>query len=207
MPQTLTFNELAKKIIDTPSKHRQRIIAIDGGGGSGKTTFASYLQKEIPGSFVVEIDDFYRPPQLRIPLTSTNVINYNFDWDRFNTLVLEAVKYNKDVCYQLYNSEAGTLSGEIISVPRNATIIVEGVWSMQSKFVDFYDYLIWLEAPAEIRLKRGLLRDGEKMRQVWERDWIPTDEKYREAYQPQLQADCIVDSASSDFQKNKIVVF
>lgn len=206
MIETLTFSELAKKIIRLPQKHRQRIIAIDGGGGAGKTTFATCLQKEIEGSFIVEIDDFYRPPQLRTPLTSTNIINYNFDWHRFHTLVLESVKNNQPISYQLYNFQAGTLSGEVISVPRDATIIVEGVWSLQEAFVDFYDYCIWLEAPSAIRLERGLLRDGEGMRKEWEQEWIPSDTYYRETQKPHLQANCIVDSKASDFQNDKIVL-
>jgi uridine kinase len=205
MTNVITFSELSQRIINLPSKHHQRLIAIDGGGGSGKTTFATRLQKEIAGSFIVKIDDFYRPPQLRSPLVSTQVINPNFDWDRFRKLVLEPVKNNQDICYQLYNFDKGTLSGEIISVPKSSTVIVEGVWCMQTAFVDFYDYRIWLEAQATIRLQRGVLRDGEDMRQAWEQEWIPIDEYYQETQKPQLQANCIVDSGSSDFQNDKIV--
>lgn len=206
MTKTLTFSELAKQIINAPHKHRQRLIAIDGGGGAGKTTFATCLQKEIAGSFIVKIDDFYRPPQLRTPLQSTKIINPNFDWDRFRTLVLEAVKNDAGIRYQLYDFAAGTLSGEIIHVPPDATIIVEGVWSLQQAFIDFYDYRIWLEAPAATRLERGVLREGEEMRQVWEQEWIPIDEHYQKTYKPQLKADCVIDSVNSDFQKDKIVL-
>lgn len=201
-----TFDELAKEITSKPPKHRQRIIAIDGGGGAGKTTFANHLQKEIAGSCVVHVDDFYRPPQLRTPLVSTNVMNPNFDWDRLRTLILEAVKNDQDIRYQLYDFEAGTLSGKIISVPRDATIIVEGVWSLQKAFVNMYDYRIWLEAPAALRLERGVSREGEGMRQVWEHEWIPIDDYYKQTEEPHRRADCIIDSVSSDFQHNKIVI-
>lgn len=206
MINVLTFGELSKKIINLPTKHRQRIIAIDGGGGAGKTTFAEELQKEIPGSFIVEVDDFYRPPQLRTPLPSTKVINHNFDWDRFRTVVLEVVKSNRDVRYQLYDFKKGTLSGKVLSVPRDATIIVEGVWSLQKAFIDFYDYCIWLEAPAEMRLQRGLSRDGEDKRQIWEQEWVPIDEYYKETQKPHLQANIVVDSANSDFKNDKILL-
>jgi len=207
MTKSLTFSELAKKITDAPHEHRQRLIAIDGGGGAGKSTFATHLQKEIAGSFIVKIDDFYRPPQLRVPVLSTEIINPNMDWDRLRSLVLEAVINNQDISYQLYDFEAGTLSGEVVHVPHDATIIVEGVWSMQEAFKDFYDYCIWLEAPTETRMERGVLRDGEAMRQVWEQEFVPIDERYREAQKPQLRANCVVDSHSSDFQNNKIVLF
>lgn len=125
MSSIQNFKKIAQKILATPSKHRQRLIAIDGGGGAGKTTFASYLQKEIAGSFIIKIDDFYRPPQLRSPIVSTQVINPNFDWSRFYKLVLEACKNDTDISYQLYNTKEGTLSDGFVSVPRDATVILE----------------------------------------------------------------------------------
>lgn len=206
MTTVQTFRELAHRIISLPQKHRQRLIAIDGGGGAGKTTFAACLQKEIPGSCVVKIDDFYLPPQLRTPVVFVDVINPNFGWDRLHKLVFEAVKNDQDISYQLYNFDQGTLSGEVKRIPRGATVIVEGVWSMQTAFLDFYDYCIWLEAPAAIRLERGVSREGEEMRQVWEQEWIPIDEHYQKTQEPQHKANCIIDSAGSDFQNNKIIV-
>jgi uridine kinase len=206
MTKMFTIDDLAKKITKTPHKYRQRIIAIDGGGGAGKTTFASYLQQAIPGSVVVKIDDFYKPPQLRTPLLSTKIINPNFDWDRLRTSVLEAVKENRDIRYQLYDFKAGNLSGKFISIPFDATIIVEGVWSLQKAFLDFYDYRIWLEAPSDVRMERGVARDGEEFRKVWEEEWIPIDDSYKEIHKPHLQADCIVDGIHSNYSSNSIVV-
>jgi len=203
---TLTFGELANKITNLPFKYRQRLIAIDGGGGAGKTTFANRLQKEIPGSCIVRVDDFYLPPQLRTPVLSMDVINPNFDWDRIRKLVIDAVKDDKDISYQLYDFKNGTLTGEVIRVPRDATIILEGVWSMQEAVIDFYDYRIWLEAPANLRLERGVSRDGEELRQVWVDEWIPIDESYKKIQAPYLRADIIVDSARSDFEKDCIVL-
>jgi cytidylate kinase len=78
---------------------------------------------------------------------------------------------------------------------------------MQTAFINFYDYLIWLEAPAEMRLQRGVLRDGEDMRQIWEQEWIPIDKYYRETQKPYLQANHIIDSENSDFLNDKIVIF
>lgn len=204
MKEIITFSELAKKILNLPLKHHQRLIAIDGGGGAGKTTFASCLQKAIPGSHIVKIDDFYRPPHLRTPVLSTSEINPNFDWDRLRTLVLDAVRDDKNISYQLYDFEAGTLTGKVIDVPRDATIIIEGVWSMQESFTSLYDYRIWLEAPANLRLERGVSRDGEELRQVWVDEWIPIDESYKKIQAPHLRADSIVDSADSDFEKDHI---
>lgn len=200
----LSFTDLAKQIIALPSKYNQRLIAIDGGGGAGKTTFASHLQKAIPGSCIVKIDDFYRPPKLRKSFLSSEVINPNFDWDRLRSSVLEAVKQNKPVTYQLYDN--ATLAGETITIPSIATLIIEGVWSFQEKFLNYYDHRIWLEASSEVRLSRGIARDGESLRKAWEEEFIPIDEHYKERYQPQRQADYIVDSEQSDFLNDKVML-
>lgn len=207
MATTLTFKDLAQRIANSPPKHAQRIVAIDGGGGAGKTTFAKGLHQAMPNSYILTIDAFYRPPQLRTPVLTTNGTNHDFDWDRFRASVLEAVKNNQPVSYQRYDVKTGQLSADEIHVPRNETIIVEGVWSLQTAFTPYYDYCVWLEAPAPVRLQRGVLRDGEKMRQVWEEEFIPIDERYREVQSPQLRADCVVDSEKSDFEKGMIVVF
>jgi uridine kinase len=206
MTTRITFKEFAQQIGRVACKHRQKVIAIDGGGGAGKTTFASYLQQAIAGSTIVKIDDFYRPPQLRTPLFSTKIINPNFDWDRLRTSVLEAVKEDREIRYQLYDFKTGTLSGEIISIPSDVTIIVEGVWSLQEAFRGFYDYRIWLEVPSDIRMERGVARDGEEYRKVWEEEWIPIDESYKEIYKPHLRADCVIDSLHSDYTKDSIVL-
>ena len=206
MTKIFTFKDLAEKISRMPYKHRQRIIAIDGGGGAGKTTFASYLQRAIARSVIIKIDDFYRPPQLRTPLLSTKIINPNFDWDRFKASVLEAIKEDREIRYQLYDFKAGTLSGEIISIPSDVTIIVEGVWSLQEAFRGYYDYRIWLEAPPDVRMERGIARDGEAYRNVWEEEWIPIDESYQEIYKPHLQANCTIDALHSDYTKDCIVM-
>lgn len=202
----MTFERLADMILRAPQKNNRRLIAIDGGGGAGKTTFAGYLQQAIPGSHVVRIDDFYRPPELRSPLNSTKEINPNFDWDRLNSLVLEPGKKNSDIVYQLYDFRSGVLSEETVEIPSGATIIIEGVWSMQEVFVDVYDYCIWIEAPENIRLQRGVTRDGEDFRKIWEDEWIPIDEYYKESQKPQDKADIIVDSCASNFAKNDIVL-
>ncbi len=201
-----TFGELAENIARIIAKYRQPLIAIDGGGGAGKTTFSNALQKAMPSSHIVRIDDFYRPEQLRVPLESTKSINPNFDWNRLQASIFDAVRENKAISYQRYDHSTGVLSNEVIQVPDSVPIIIEGVWSMQEAFLDFYHYRIWLEAPADIRLERGVKRDGEDFRETWELEWIPIDDYYRQTYKPYLKADCVINSADSDFLADKIIL-
>ncbi len=195
----MTFAELADRIQNQPLKNGQKIIAIDGGGGAGKSTFAKQLQAAYHNSFIIPIDHFYRPSPLRQPVLPTDIINKNFDWDRFYTDVMDAAVQGKEVRYQMYDNSKGDLSGQIINIPKDAVIIVEGVWSMQKKFIDLYDYTVWLEAPVATRLQRGLLRDGEASRVFWEDEYIPIDERYKEIQKPYERAAMAVNSSESDF--------
>ena len=201
----MNFTEVAQHIIATPSTHKQQLIAIDGGGGAGKSTFAQHVQQALPGSVIVAIDTFYKPPQLRVPVESFAEPNPNFDWDRFEQSILKAVENGEPLQYQTYDFQEGSLTGDIVEIPSDATIIVEGVWSMQSAFLPYYDFCIWLEAPAAFRLERGVARDGEALRVVWEEEWIPIDETYKAIEEPHLHADVIVDSYASDFTKDLII--
>ena len=199
------FKDLANQATTTPAKNNQRLIAIDGGGGAGKSTFAQFLQQAIPDSAIIHIDDFYQPPQVRVPVTSFDKPNPNFDWHRIEKLVFEAVQQNKPISFQKYDFKKGTLSGEIITIPTSSTVIIEGVWSMQDRFVSWYDYCFWLEAPANFRLERGVARDGEDFRSIWEEEWIPIDQAYQQTQEPQKKAHCTINSLKSDFMKDQII--
>ena len=42
-------------------------------------------------------------------------------------------------------------------------------------------YTIWVDCPCEVRLRRGVERDGERMRAVWVEEWMPAEDLYVEA--------------------------
>jgi hypothetical protein len=44
----------------------------------------------------------------------------------------------------------------------------------------------------ETRLSRGIKRDGESMRQTWEEDWMPREEKYMSSHHPADRCDLII---------------
>ena len=52
-------------VLNSPAAHY--IISIDGRCASGKTTLASALQKKLPDSQVVHLDDFFLRPEQRTP--------------------------------------------------------------------------------------------------------------------------------------------
>jgi len=79
------------------------IIAIDGLGGSGKSTLAKELLEYLPNSFIVHMDDFYKPKELRKKSYSSTEIGGYFDWQRLEKQILIPFIENRDIKYQKYN--------------------------------------------------------------------------------------------------------
>ena len=73
--------------------------------------------------------------------------------------------------------------------------MVEGVCALHAMFREAYDLRIWVEAPRELRLARGIARDGEESRDVWENQWMPSEDRYVERDDPVSAADLIVDGS------------
>lgn len=193
-----SFAGLAKKILELPAKYRQKIVGIDGGGGAGKSTFTQFLQKELPGSVIIHVDDFYMGPWDK-RLDHTNyVVNPLFDWDRFSNEVLAPVKKGERLQYHVYDWHKHS-TDEVVAVPADAIILVEGVSTTQKRFAESYDYKIWVDAPEEVRLQRALARDGEHMRFLWEEDWLPVERNYVAKDNPASRADVVVKGGSCDF--------
>lgn len=196
--EKLSFKELADRVVKLKSKHRQKLIGIDGGGGAGKSTFGAELQKYLPGSVLIHGDDFYKGPWNKRLDHTDYVTNPLFNWERFSSEVLESVRKGEPVRYHIYDWHKHS-TDEVVSVPEEAIIIVEGGGTTQKDFSDTYDYRIWIEADEETRLKKALLRDGEHMRFLWEEDWLPVERNYIEKDNPASRADLVVIGHGGEF--------
>ncbi len=73
--------------------------------------------------------------------------------------------------------------------------MVEGVYSTRPELAPYYDFAISVECPRDIRLKRGLERDGEAARDRWEQDWMVAEDLYVAAHEPAARADLVLDGS------------
>lgn len=167
-----------------------KIVAIDGGGGAGKSTLAKHLSGWLGGAPVVITDDF---------ASWGNPLNW---WPRLLEQVLEPLSRNQPAHYQRYDWT--TLEpAEWHDVEPGGTVILEGVSSMRREFRPFLSYRIWVEAPAELRLKRGMARErgiaGEDKREQWEQ-WQAAEIKHFEQDQPEAVANLIVEAGTEHYR-------
>lgn len=96
--------------------------------------------------------------------------------------------------YQRYDWTADRLA-EWRSVEVGGIVIVEGVYALGTELRDAYDFTIWVDCPKEVRLARGLARDGLDARSRWLDAWIPAEERYVAAQRPADFADLVVDGS------------
>ena len=163
-----------------PRGRKTRIVAIDGLGGSGKTELARRLAAALGDAVVVHTDDFARPGQR------------GWEWSRMQQQVLEPLLRDAPARYQRYDWDGDRLA-EWHEVPVGGTLIVEGVSSLREELGRYWDFAIWVDAPYETRLQRGVARDGEAMRSQWTDVWMPEEQEYFEDQRPDLKANLVVD--------------
>jgi len=132
----------------------------------------------------VRTDDFARP-KVR-----------GWEWERLRVQVLEPLENDLPGRYQRYDWDTNKLA-EWHDIPVGGTLIVEGVSSLRDELGKYWDFAIWLDCSHEIRLARGVARDGESMRCQWTDIWMPEEDEYFRAQRPDRRADLIIDGTST----------
>lgn len=183
---TDSSSEVARLVLDLATSSPPslggagRLVCIDGPAGSGKTTLAAAVAaaSEVP-TRVVHLDDLYVgwaglpgvPDQLEQLLSR---------------LHRDAVS-----SYQRYDWEAGA-PAEDVSVEPVPLLVLEGVGAGTARISALTTVLVWVEAPADLRLRRGLDRDGDGLAEHWEA-WAEAEEHHFERQGTRGRADVLVD--------------
>jgi uridine kinase len=180
----------------TPRRQRTQLVGIDGGGGSGKSTLARGLEQATDDVTVVEFDDFYLPlaeRQARVSRGDTE-IGGDFDWRRVRDQVLMPLSHDESAKYQRYDWPSDA-PAEWHSVVIGGIVVVEGNYSTRRELFGFYDYTLWIDAPRDLRLERGVRRGGEDTRDRWLDEWMPEEDRYIAAEAPATRVDRVLDGS------------
>jgi len=150
------------------------LVGIGGHGGAGKTTLA----RAIPGAQIVSTDEFW--------------IGTDFDLERLRREVVEPLTRAEPARFASYDWGARSLRGERVVAP-SGVVVVEGVCALHRMLRDAYAVRVWVDAPYDVRLARGIARDGEGARATWVERWIPSEERYVRRDDPIACAHVVVD--------------
>jgi uridine kinase len=181
----LDFAELARQIRARPCPQRARLVAVDGTAGSGKSTFAALLAPYLSNAPIIPMDDFIAWDDL------TDYV------PRFEEQVLAPLLEGRNLHYQKrdwIDDMMGRGVSEFRDVPFPEIVIFEGIGSAQRALAQHLGYTIWIATPEELRLTRGLERDGhiDGMRAVWE-SFMAREKGFFELERTAERADLVVD--------------
>lgn len=155
----------------------RRVVLVDGGSGSGKTTYARALvaRERAAGRRVelVSLDDFY-PGWSGLAEASRMVVDdvlgrggyRRWDWARDRP-------------------------GEWVALDPAADLVIEGCGALTPASAAYADRTIWLERDAAERKRLALGRDGDAFAPWWDH-WATQEAEHWAAHDPRGLADEVV---------------
>ena len=188
----LNVDELAEAVARKAAGRPRILIGIDGPGASGKSTLASLLVNRLSKAEIVQVDDFYLPTPMRA--SRVGEVGARFDLPRLAEHVVRPAASGRGLRYQRYDWDRDSL-WDWIELPADVPVIVEGVYCLQLDLRPPYTYTIFCQGDSEVRLRRGLERDGEEARALWVDEWMPEEDRYVSAEHPDDFATLLVDSS------------
>jgi len=162
-----------------PTLGSGRLVCIDGPAGSGKSTLAAEIASLAGGAAVVHMDDLFEGWR---GLARVD--------EQLHTL-LTPLAQGFSGSYRRWDWP-GNAWAETVLVPPAPLLIVEGVGSGASAYAGLTTVLAWVEVPFELRMARGLRRDGEDVSEHW-RQWAEDEQALFEREQTRERADLVLD--------------
>lgn len=163
-----------------PTLDGGRLVAVDGPAGSGKSTLADAVAEGYDGvSRVLHMDDLFAG------WSGLPRVDEQLDG------LLTPLAGGRAGSYRRYDWLAGEYA-ETVVVPPVPLLVLEGVGSGSSRFSPLQTVLVWVEAPHDLRMRRGLDRDGEAFAPHWEQ-WAADEAELFARERTRERADLVVD--------------
>lgn len=155
---------------------QKTFIAIDGDSSSGKSYFGRILEQYYGDKcLLIHADDFFLPIELRSN-ERLSEIGGNLHYERVAELLKELKGGSNTVKYYKYDCHENKMIEQ--EANNRPVVIVEGVYSANSRLIGFYDYVLMLTVNKKLQQTRILKRDGEDTLERYNKIWLPLEQKY-----------------------------
>ena len=179
----LSIAELAERVRAGPARCGDtRLVCVDGPSGAGKSTLADRLAAALGEPAVLRMDDLYpgwNGLSAAVPLLFDQVVG--------------PLAAGQPAGYRRYDWHRGKFA-ETRRLGRPELLVVEGVAAGARPVAPYTSLLVWVDAPAAERFRRGIERDGETYRPHWAR-WAEQEAAHFAADGTRDRADLRVDGA------------
>ena len=161
---TVDLADIADRVLRGPARlGGVRLVCVDGPAGSGKTTVAGRLAAALgTDAVLVHFDDLYAG----WTLTGAS--------SRLRAGVLRPLAEGRPGSYHRFDWSTRWFLPEATVVPVPVVLLVEGTGSSPRSLDPWTTLRVWVQAPPDLRLARGLARDGAHLAPEWRR-WQSTE--------------------------------
>ena len=163
-----------------------RLVAVDGPAGSGKSTEAARLSRRLGRAPVIDLDDFFAWRDLE------------GWWPRFEAEVADPLLAGRPAAWGVRDWRGdpdGSSTRGVRTAPPWPVVVLDGVSSSRAAIAPRLALRVWVEAPREERLRRGLARDGEAEREHW-LAWQAMEDAFFAADATRERADVVVQTGA-----------
>ena len=179
------------------AKHRQPpvLVAVVGGSGAGKSWLANKLQQAFSGVAArLSVDDFYLDRSHLSPGRRA-LINYDhpraIDWAAFRGAV-ENLMQGRKGRVPAYDFATHCRLRKFRALTPTPLVIIDGLWLLHRSWLrNVFQFSVFLDAPAPLRLRRRLERDqawrGRSSRSIRDQFWKTVEPMHRAHVQPQAK--------------------
>lgn len=194
--------DTAKHVIAAAYAKREQarpfIIAIDGLSGAGKTTLVEQLHGIAPNELILHIDDFIVERYRRYETGQPEAMEYYaLQWDvelLVQTLFEPLSRGENRLTLPYYNRDRDEVVMRTIDVALDTLVLIEGIFLLRDEWRRYFDYIVYLDCPREVRYERVLNRDtyiGDLAARLdkYERRYWPGEAHYLKTVKPQDWAD------------------
>jgi uridine kinase len=173
------------------------LIGIAGGSGSGKTTFARKVMKNISSSSssLLHMDSYYLPKQPKTNYTSNGKPNFDhpnaFDWDLLRHHLAE-LKQGLTIKCPIYDFASSSRTEEYETIGPCKVVLFEGIFALYDQEIrEMLDIKCFLHVDSDIRFTRRLHRDvkerGRSLESVISQYYDTVRPMYQKYLDPQRQ--------------------
>lgn len=200
--------DTVRQVIETAyASHEQVrpfIVAIDGLSGAGKTTLVEQLRRTVPNEVLLHIDDFIVERHRRYATGQSEAMEYYaLQWDvelLVETLFKPLREGRTNLSLPYYERDRDEIVMRPLEVAADALILIEGIFLLRDEWLAYFDYVVYLDCPQEVRYERVLNRDtyiGDLAERLakYERRYWPGEAHYLKTINPKTKADRIVQSS------------
>jgi uridine kinase len=166
------------------------VLAIDGPGGSGKSTIAAAVAAAT-GAALVHTDDFFRavPRAAGRPENGARDLERYYDWRRLRAEALEPLRAGHGAEFRRFDWDRGHGTDGTVAVQPSDLILVEGVFSASPELADQVDRSVLVDTPEPERLRRLRLRVAPE---EWDDEWLTAEQAYFRLVRPHSSFDLVV---------------